>query len=139
MVRQPNPMVRSRRRCRLARSNVIAADAQAPSPSRRQAQREVPTPLVFLSATEWDKTAPTDDETGGFTAWSAMYSSRGYTCVECDLKPPSPLPETSAELMQHFVTRAYLASCGASGLPWGRRADPHARGGASQNCRSRSA
>jgi hypothetical protein len=75
--------------------------------STPKAPREVPTPLVFLSATDWDKTAPTDDEIGGFTAWSAMYSSRGYTCIEVDLQPPATMPETSAEVMKHFVERQF--------------------------------
>lgn len=68
----------------------------------------MPTPLVFLSATDWDKTAPTDDSIGGFEAWSAMYSSRGYTCIEVDLQPPATMPETSAEVMKHFVERTSL-------------------------------
>lgn len=63
---------------------------------------------MFLSATEWDKTAPIGDDTGGFTAWSAMYSSRGYTSIEIDLKPPTPMPATSEELMKHFVDGQFL-------------------------------
>ncbi|CED83702.1 hypothetical protein [Phaffia rhodozyma] len=68
------------------------------------ASREVPTPLVFLSATTWDKTAPTADGAGGWTDWSAMYASRGYTCIEIDLNPPDVLPGTSEELMEHFTS-----------------------------------
>ncbi|ELU43919.1 hypothetical protein AG1IA_02045 [Rhizoctonia solani AG-1 IA] len=51
-----------------------------PSPS---APREVPRPLVILSAEQWDK-----DSKDGMQGFAAAYAERGYTTLEIDLAPP---------------------------------------------------
>ncbi|KAF8973720.1 hypothetical protein BDZ97DRAFT_1912188 [Flammula alnicola] len=58
---------------RLASSFIIhAPPANAP--------REVPTPLVFISARSWD-----DDSTSGMTTLASMLAEKGFTCIESDL------------------------------------------------------
>ncbi|KAL7414366.1 hypothetical protein BDY24DRAFT_440807 [Mrakia frigida] len=66
-----------------------------PSPS---APREVPTPLVFLSASSWDTSARTD-----WVAWSGMLVQQGFTCIEIDLAPPEVPLQNGEELMETFV------------------------------------
>ncbi|CAE6436486.1 unnamed protein product [Rhizoctonia solani] len=53
-----------------------------PSPS---APREVPRPLVILSAEQWDANSK-----DGMQDFAAMYAERGYTTLEIDLAPPPP-------------------------------------------------
>ncbi|KII94331.1 hypothetical protein PLICRDRAFT_100150 [Plicaturopsis crispa FD-325 SS-3] len=71
----------------------------------RSAPREVPTPLVFLSARAWD-----EDSGEGMTALASMFAEKGFTCIETDFalpsSPSSPSSTSSAlnadALMQHF-------------------------------------
>lgn len=70
-----------------------------PSPS---APREVPTPLVFVSASQWD-----DSSAEGMRKFAGLFSERGYTCLEIDLALPEDR-SSSDTMMQHF--EAELAS-----------------------------
>ncbi|EPQ50741.1 hypothetical protein GLOTRDRAFT_49968 [Gloeophyllum trabeum ATCC 11539] len=60
------------------------------------APREVPTPLVFLSASAWDK-----DSAAGMTSFASILAEKGYTCLEIDLAKPDTV-STSEALMHHF-------------------------------------
>jgi hypothetical protein len=82
-------------------------------PTNPAPPREVPTPLVFVSAEGWDK-----DSSRGYVlmslitritlisrrmeSFASMYAERGYTCLELDIAPPEPAPATSQALMKHF-------------------------------------
>ncbi|KAF8898571.1 hypothetical protein BD779DRAFT_1484601 [Infundibulicybe gibba] len=71
----------------------------------------VPTPLVFVSASSWDKST-----LGWFgaTSVSRILSEKGFTCLECDLAPPSRVHiHTSQELMSHFESelRSTIRTC----------------------------
>ncbi|KAI0941870.1 hypothetical protein AcW1_009766 [Taiwanofungus camphoratus] len=66
---------------------------RTPPPS---APREVPTPLVFVSASSWDPKSQT-----GMRTLASMFSEQGYTCLEVDLAHPEKAT-TSDALMHHF-------------------------------------
>lgn len=70
-----------------------------PSPS---APREVPTPLVFVSSSQWDASSAE-----GMRKFAGLFAERGYTCLEIDLAVPQDRSSGDA-LMQHF--EAELAS-----------------------------
>ncbi|KAJ7275349.1 hypothetical protein B0H12DRAFT_253907 [Mycena haematopus] len=67
------------------------------------APREASTPLLFVSAKEWDI-----DSYRGVDKLATILSMKGFTCVHCDLSlpvvDPSATPPDSNELMQHFIT-----------------------------------
>ncbi|KAJ3776939.1 hypothetical protein FB446DRAFT_719706 [Lentinula raphanica] len=63
------------------------------------APRIVPTPLIFVSATSWDKTSSRQ----GFSVLAQMYAEKGYTCLDTDLSLPVGVDKISAlDMMQHF-------------------------------------
>ncbi|KAF7339732.1 hypothetical protein MSAN_02188700 [Mycena sanguinolenta] len=62
------------------------------------APREAPTPLLFVSAKDWDI-----DSSRGVDKLATILSMKGFTCVHCDLSPPTVPLSDSNELMQHFV------------------------------------
>ncbi|CAE6423755.1 unnamed protein product [Rhizoctonia solani] len=69
-----------------------------PSPN---APREVPRPLVILSAERWDA-----DSKDGMQDFAAMYAERGYTTLEIDLAPPPPedaASKTSVALLEYLT------------------------------------
>ncbi|KAJ4486327.1 hypothetical protein J3R30DRAFT_1486007 [Lentinula aciculospora] len=59
------------------------------------APRIVPTPLVFVSATQWDQSSRQ-----GFTVLAQMYSEKGYICLDTDLALSAD--GNSANIMQDF-------------------------------------
>ncbi|CBQ69938.1 conserved hypothetical protein [Sporisorium reilianum SRZ2] len=70
----------------------------APSAS---AAREVPTPLLFLTASKWTS-SPTASE--AFAEWIQHFSAQGYQSLLLDLDPDQPLSDIkdAAQLMQVF-------------------------------------
>ncbi|KAJ1309956.1 hypothetical protein OPQ81_006715 [Rhizoctonia solani] len=65
------------------------------------APREVPRPLVILSAEQWDSSSK-----DGTQDFAAVYAERGYTTLEIDLAPPSPedpASKTSEALIEHLT------------------------------------
>jgi len=69
-------------------------------PASRAALRESPTPLVFISAGEWDP-----DTRTGMTEWASMFPEKGFTCIQTDLTMPESPAEDSEALMHHFETQ----------------------------------
>ncbi|KAF8744463.1 hypothetical protein RHS02_02336, partial [Rhizoctonia solani] len=67
-----------------------------PSPS---APREVPRPLVILSAEQWDKDSKDGQVMQGF---AAAYAERGYTTLEIDLAPP-PSEDSSSKTSKALI------------------------------------
>ncbi|KAJ6509223.1 hypothetical protein C8R47DRAFT_1097871 [Mycena vitilis] len=66
------------------------------------APREVPTPLLFVSAKSWDA-----DSHRGFDSLAAMLSMQGFTCVQCDVSLPeagSPIHSDSNKIVDHLVS-----------------------------------
>ncbi|KAJ7785989.1 hypothetical protein B0H16DRAFT_1400897 [Mycena metata] len=63
------------------------------------APREVPTPLLFVSATDWDV-----DSARGIDALATTLSMQGFTCIQCDISRPTVDPPLdSDEIMDHFA------------------------------------
>ncbi|KAJ3813643.1 hypothetical protein F5876DRAFT_34682 [Lentinula aff. lateritia] len=60
------------------------------------APRIVPTPLVFVSATQWDQSSSRQ----GFTALAQMYSEKGYSSLDTDLSLSADA--SSVNRMQDF-------------------------------------
>ncbi|KZT51251.1 hypothetical protein CALCODRAFT_488089 [Calocera cornea HHB12733] len=87
------------------------------------APREVPTPLVFLSARQWE-----DASADGMDKLAAVYASRGYTTLSIDLAPPSPSPGPSpgpgpapsraASSSLRAYTHALSAQLRLAAIPW---------------------
>ncbi|KAF8213394.1 hypothetical protein K438DRAFT_1803907 [Mycena galopus ATCC 62051] len=81
--------------CRRSSCLVRTPSASAP--------REVPTPLLFVSAKEWDI-----DSYQGVDKLATLLSMKGFTSVHCDISlpvvDPSALPLNSDQLMSHFVS-----------------------------------
>ncbi|OSX61293.1 hypothetical protein POSPLADRAFT_1182441 [Postia placenta MAD-698-R-SB12] len=59
--------------------------------------REVPTPLVFVSASGWDSGSQ-----HGMRKFASMFAEKGFTCLELDLAPPAKPPKSSQALMEHY-------------------------------------
>ncbi|KZO97781.1 hypothetical protein CALVIDRAFT_535879 [Calocera viscosa TUFC12733] len=82
----------------------------------RSAQREVPTPLVLVSAREWDARSAE-----GIDTLSAYYSTGGYTCLSVDLSPPAPALASSAltgqSLLSHY-THSLSSHLRLLAIPW---------------------
>ncbi|KAI0667227.1 hypothetical protein C8Q78DRAFT_982672 [Trametes maxima] len=74
-------------------STATAYLLRTPSSS---APREVPTPLVFVSSSNWDASSR-----NGMSAFASWYAERGYTCLEIDLAKPQNAA-TSDALMNHY-------------------------------------
>ncbi|KAJ8084192.1 hypothetical protein PM082_002959 [Marasmius tenuissimus] len=62
------------------------------------APRLVPTPLVFVSASEWH--APNRFRHG----FARMYPEKGYTCLDVDIHLPAEGTNQSETLMEYFVS-----------------------------------
>ncbi|KAI8972870.1 hypothetical protein BD414DRAFT_517841 [Trametes punicea] len=60
------------------------------------APREVPTPLVFVSASSWDASSR-----NGMSSFASWYAERGYTCLEIDIGKPADV-STSEALMNYY-------------------------------------
>ncbi|KAL6302659.1 hypothetical protein BKA93DRAFT_736241 [Sparassis latifolia] len=69
------------------------------------APREVPTPLVFVSASRWDAAS-----SSGMTEFASMLAERGFTCLEVDLAPPKDRQSNADTLMHYFETGECLSS-----------------------------
>ena len=63
------------------------------------AAREVPTPLLFLSASRWASTAPA---TKAYASWIEHFSSLGFESLVLDVDPPSLHGDTAASVMAAF-------------------------------------
>ncbi|KAJ6574795.1 hypothetical protein B0H19DRAFT_933940 [Mycena capillaripes] len=67
------------------------------------APREAPTPLLFVSAKEWDM-----DSHRGVDALATTLSMKGFTCIHCDITLPvidsSAPPLDSNKIMHHLVS-----------------------------------
>lgn len=72
---------------------VINAASDAP--------REVPTPLLFLTASKWTCSPPAAD---AFSEWIKHFSEQGFRSLLLDLDPDQPIAEVrdSAALMELF-------------------------------------
>ncbi|KAJ7783440.1 hypothetical protein DFH07DRAFT_787728 [Mycena maculata] len=70
------------------------------------APRQVPTPLLFVSAKVWDA-----DSYNGVSALITALSAKGFACLHCDLSTAPQLHLNSTEIMSHFVST--LKSLGA--------------------------
>ncbi|KAJ7042554.1 hypothetical protein C8F04DRAFT_1390526 [Mycena alexandri] len=63
------------------------------------APREVPTPLLFVSAKDWDV-----DSTRGIDAIATTLSMQGFTCIQCDIsRPTTDPPLDSDKFMDHLA------------------------------------
>ncbi|SNX86651.1 uncharacterized protein MEPE_05360 [Melanopsichium pennsylvanicum] len=71
-----------------------------PSPT---APREVPTPLLFLTASKWTSSPPPLEV---FSTWISHFSAQGYQSLLLDLDPTQPLPSESSKLMELFEKEA---------------------------------
>ncbi|GLB36306.1 hypothetical protein LshimejAT787_0305940 [Lyophyllum shimeji] len=65
----------------------------------RSAPREAPTPLVFVSAKDWDATS-----NNGVSFLSSMLAEKGYTCLQTNLSVPDESLKDSAHVMRNFET-----------------------------------
>ncbi|KAJ7462698.1 hypothetical protein B0H11DRAFT_2053882 [Mycena galericulata] len=65
------------------------------------APRQVPTPLLFVSAKTWDA-----DSLNGVSALINEFSVKGFTCLHCDLSLPAEpsVRIDSVKIMSHFVS-----------------------------------
>ncbi|EST08336.1 Peptide chain release factor class I/class II [Kalmanozyma brasiliensis GHG001] len=70
-------------------------------PASSSAPREVPTPIIFLTASKWTSSAPAAE---AFSQWIQHFSSQGYESVLLDLDPDQPLSDIkdSSKLMELF-------------------------------------
>ncbi|KAK7465711.1 hypothetical protein VKT23_005682 [Stygiomarasmius scandens] len=62
------------------------------------APRIVPTPLTFVSATNWDHSA----HRKGLSILAELYTAKGYTCLDVDLSLSPDATSTSPKLMEYF-------------------------------------
>ncbi|KAH7340689.1 hypothetical protein B0J17DRAFT_694331 [Rhizoctonia solani] len=83
-----------------------------PSPS---APREVPRPLVILSAEQWDA-----DSKEGMQGFAAVYAERGYTTLEIDLAPPPPEDQASktSEALIAYLTKDLASHVRLAAIPF---------------------
>ncbi|KAJ6519518.1 hypothetical protein C8R45DRAFT_951791 [Mycena sanguinolenta] len=96
VLRRSSLLVRNQRRSSLPTCRWSSCFVRNPSTS---APREAPTPLLFVSAKEWDI-----DSARGIDQLATILSMKGFTCVHCDLSlPAAPRPDSN-ELMLHFIT-----------------------------------
>ncbi|KAI3481633.1 hypothetical protein L1887_55765 [Cichorium endivia] len=80
--------------CRLKSTlTVVPASSSAP--------REVPTPLLFLTASKWTSSPPAPE---AYSKWIQHFSAQGYESLLLDLDPDQPVSELkdSAKLMEVF-------------------------------------
>ncbi|KIK71177.1 hypothetical protein GYMLUDRAFT_235538 [Collybiopsis luxurians FD-317 M1] len=84
----------SQARFRLQTQRPISSFLVHEPPS--SAPRIVPTPLVFVSASQWDQSSSRQ----GFTILAKMYSHKGYTCLDTDLSLSANA--SSSNSMQHL-------------------------------------
>ncbi|KAG5726114.1 hypothetical protein E4T56_gene1294 [Termitomyces sp. T112] len=66
------------------------------------APRLAPTPLVFVSANDWDASS-----SNGVTYFSSMLAEKGYTCLQIDLRFPHGPIRDSEELMTALSTNLH--------------------------------
>ncbi|CAE6489127.1 unnamed protein product [Rhizoctonia solani] len=83
-----------------------------PAPS---APREVPRPLVILSAEQWDANSKE-----GMQGFAAMYAERGYTTLEIDLAPPPPGDQASktSEALVEYLTKDLASHVRLAAIPF---------------------
>lgn len=79
----------------------------------KTAEREVPTPILFLTASKWTSTSPAKVE---FSAWIERFQSQGYTTMLLDLDPEQDLTsvKSSSSLMDVFEKEAQTVMRGHS-------------------------
>ncbi|GAK67075.1 uncharacterized protein PAN0_016d5301 [Moesziomyces antarcticus] len=70
-------------------------------PASSSASREVPTPLLFLTASKWTSSPPAQ---AAFSEWIQHFSAQGYESLLLDLDPDQAVSELkdSTKLMQVF-------------------------------------
>ncbi|SPO31260.1 uncharacterized protein UTRI_05931_B [Ustilago trichophora] len=70
-------------------------------PASSSAEREVPTPILFLTASKWTSSAPAAE---AFSEWIEHFSDQGYQSLLLDLDPDQPLSSLndSTQLMELF-------------------------------------
>ncbi|KDN51863.1 hypothetical protein RSAG8_00414, partial [Rhizoctonia solani AG-8 WAC10335] len=83
-----------------------------PSPS---APREVPRPLVILSAEQWDA-----NSSDGMQDFAAMYAERGYTTLEVDLAPPPSVDQANktSEALIEYLTKDLASHVRLAAIPF---------------------
>ncbi|GAC95406.1 hypothetical protein PHSY_002981 [Pseudozyma hubeiensis SY62] len=88
-----NPLNRIYHRRLKSTLEVVPASASAP--------REVPTPILFLSASKWTSSPPASQ---AFRDWIHHFTSQGYSSLLLDLDPDTPLADIkdSSQLMEVF-------------------------------------
>ncbi|KAJ7169570.1 hypothetical protein C8R46DRAFT_1175818 [Mycena filopes] len=79
----------------VSRGRYSSSFVRTPSSS---APREVPTPLLFVSAKEWDL-----DSARGIDSLATSLSMQGFTCIQCDISRPTPNGLDSDKIMHHLV------------------------------------
>ncbi|CDW98516.1 hypothetical protein [Sporisorium scitamineum] len=90
--------------CRLSTSRISSrrfkSTIQVVAPSS-SAAREVPTPLLFLTASKWTSSPPASE---AFPEWIQHFSAQGYQSLLLDLDPDQPLSDIkdASQLMQVF-------------------------------------
>lgn len=95
--------------CHLTSSHTLSASRMSRRfkstlkiiPASSSAEREVPTPILFLIASKWTSSAPASE---AFAEWIQHFSSQGYSSLLLDLDPDQPTAEIkdSAQLMEVF-------------------------------------
>lgn len=95
--------------CRLTPSHTCTASRMSRRfkstlrviPASSSAEREVPTPILFLTASKWTSSAPASE---AFAEWIEHFSSQGYSSLLLDLDPDQPTSDVkdSAQLMEIF-------------------------------------
>lgn len=70
-------------------------------PASSSAPREVPTPIIFLTASKWSSSPPAAE---AFAEWIRHFSAQGYESVLLDLDPEQSLSDIkdSSKLMEVF-------------------------------------
>ena len=81
-------------------SRRLKSTLQVVAPSS-SAAREVPTPLLFLTASRWTLSAPASE---AFSEWIQHFSAQGYQSLLLDLDPDQPLADIkdASQLMEVF-------------------------------------
>ncbi|KAH9914486.1 hypothetical protein B0H21DRAFT_772112 [Amylocystis lapponica] len=77
------------------------------------APREVPTPLVFLSASEWDEKSQ-----HGMRTFASMFAERGYTSLEIDIALPQNHAQSTSEVLMQHMESELLSHVRLCGIPF---------------------
>ncbi|KAJ7130050.1 hypothetical protein C8R43DRAFT_1090003 [Mycena crocata] len=96
-MRPPTSIWKGIPRTSLARGRFSSLIVRTPPSS---APREAPTPLLFVSAKDWDA-----DTYPGVDVLTTTLSMKGFTCIHCDLSPPVGA-KPRLGIMEHFVSES---------------------------------